>query len=555
MPELGSDECAESTPLDAIERGQLDLIRRFGTVGALLLAAGSLGAGASPVFNPVSTVPVFGLFTRLPTVALSSAVTGMGMVLIAWLWLGRFVRPGRTRLLSRTQLERTLVMWVAPLVLVPPMFSRDVYSYLAQSKIAFLGLNPYELGPASALGVADPLTRGVPNLWRETPAPYGPLFLTVGRGISALIGDHVVTGALLHRALELLGVVMIVWALPRLARRCGVQPVSALWLGAANPLVIWHLVVGSHNEALMVGLMMIGFELAVRRMPRVGKGEPVPPLTRGEVGYLLLGAAVITLGAAVKITAAPALGFLGVLLARRLGGKLRHLVLAAMVMLGVAVVVLVAASLGTGLGFGWINALGVPGVVRSWISPMTAIGFLSGGLGILLGLGNHAEAAVDGMRVLGTAITGLICVKLLWDTYRGRVEPLFGLGACLAAVVAFGATVQPWYLLWAVPLLAAATRPTRLRTAVAVISAIFSLLVPPTGSTFDGHVYVVPEAYFAAIIVLATAMYVLRKRIPILPPGLLAHSGTESRSADPSASGADSGRVDKSDRPLPTASR
>ena len=71
------------------------MIRRFGTVGALLLAAGSLGAGASPVFNPLSTVPVLGLFSRMPTVALACAFAGMAMVVLAWLWLGRFARPGR----------------------------------------------------------------------------------------------------------------------------------------------------------------------------------------------------------------------------------------------------------------------------------------------------------------------------------------------------------------------------------------------------------------------------------------------------------------------------
>src|SRR5205823_14987877 len=116
---------------DRTERRQLDVVRRFGTVGALLMAAGSLGASASPVFNPLTTVPLLGLFSRMPTVALAITFSGMGMVVLAWLLLGRFVRPGRARLVSRSQLDRTLIMWAAPLVLVPPMFSRDVYSYLA----------------------------------------------------------------------------------------------------------------------------------------------------------------------------------------------------------------------------------------------------------------------------------------------------------------------------------------------------------------------------------------------------------------------------------------
>ena len=69
---------------------------------------------------------------------------------------------------------------------------------------------------------------------------------------------------LFHRLVVLLGVGLIVWATPRLARRCGVAEVSALWLGPANPLLFMHLVAGIHNEALMLGLMLAGTEFALR---------------------------------------------------------------------------------------------------------------------------------------------------------------------------------------------------------------------------------------------------------------------------------------------------
>ena len=77
---------------------------------------------------------------------------------------------------------------------------------------------------------------------------------------------------MLHRLLALAGVALIVWALPRLARRCGVSPVSALWLGAANPLLIFHLVAGIHNEALMLGLMLAGIEICSARPGTDGRG-------------------------------------------------------------------------------------------------------------------------------------------------------------------------------------------------------------------------------------------------------------------------------------------
>ncbi|PRC62061.1 hypothetical protein C6A85_05105, partial [Mycobacterium sp. ITM-2017-0098] len=75
--------------------------------------------------------------------------------------------------------------------------------------------------PAPGLGLDHVFTLSVPSMWRDTPAPYGPLFLWIGRGISRLTGENIVEAVLFHRLVVLLGVGMIVWATPRLARRCG----------------------------------------------------------------------------------------------------------------------------------------------------------------------------------------------------------------------------------------------------------------------------------------------------------------------------------------------
>ncbi|MBM7775255.1 alpha-1,6-mannosyltransferase [Actinokineospora baliensis] len=505
---------AGSGPLDERERRQLDVVRRFGTVGSLLLTIGSLGAGAAPVFNPVFRIPVLGLFSRMTTVALAFAFTGVFMIVLAWLALGRLSRPGRARAVSVPQMARTLVMWIAPLVFTVPSFSRDVYSYLAQSEIVAMGQDPYTVGPAQALGVNHPLTQGVPTMWRETPSPYGPLFLTLGKAINWLTGDHVVAGVAAHRALALLGLAMIIWALPRLARRFGVSPVSALWLGAANPLVLFHLVVGVHNEALAIGLMLVGFEVALRGMPRVTPDGPFPPWQRGELLWYAVGAAVITLGAAVKIPAALALGFLGVMIARRMGGSWKNLFAVAGGLGVVFAVVLTATSLGSGLGYGWVATLNTAATIKSWMAPMTALGFGAGWLGIVLGLGNHIDAAITAGRLVGAVIGPLIAAKLLLDSFRWKLRPLTGLGVSLGAVLVFGATVQPWYLLWAAVPLAAGAGNTRFRTAAMVVSAVLAVALGPTGATFDGRVFVLPYAYIGAITVTLIAVTLVRKHIP-----------------------------------------
>ncbi|HVK26127.1 MAG TPA: polyprenol phosphomannose-dependent alpha 1,6 mannosyltransferase MptB [Actinokineospora sp.] len=503
--------------LNAVERRQLDVIRRFGTVGALLLAIGSLGAGAAPVFNPVLRLPVLNLFSRMTTVSMAFAFTGVFMIVLAWLGLGRLSRPGRVRVMSVSQMARTLAMWIAPLVFTVPSFSRDVYSYLAQSEIYARGLDPYALGPAQALGVEHPLTQGVPTVWRETPSPYGPVFLVIGRVINWMTNGHVVMGVAMHRVFALIGLAMIVWALPRLARRFGVSPVSALWLGAANPLVLFHLVVGVHNESLAIGLMMVGFELALSKMAKVTPDGPFPPWQPGELRMYAVGAAVITLGAAVKIPAALALGFLGVMIARRMGGKWKHLFLVAGGLGVVFLVVLSATSFGSGLGYGWVSTLNTASTIKSWMAPMTALGYGAGFLGILMGLGNHIDAAISVARVFGTVLGPVIAAKLLLDSFRWKLRPLTGLGVALGAILIFGAAVHAWYLLWAAVPLAAAAGNTRFRTAAMAISVLMAVVLAPTGSTFDGRVFVLPYTYVAAVLATLVALAVVWRYIPRTP--------------------------------------
>ena len=76
--------------------------------------------------------------------------TGAVMMALAWLMLGRFALGQRR--MTRSQLDRTLALWVLPLLVAPPMYNRDVYSYLAQSEIAIKGLDPYRVGTGARPG-------------------------------------------------------------------------------------------------------------------------------------------------------------------------------------------------------------------------------------------------------------------------------------------------------------------------------------------------------------------------------------------------------------------
>ncbi|WP_435824999.1 polyprenol phosphomannose-dependent alpha 1,6 mannosyltransferase MptB [Nocardia niwae] len=507
---LHRDE-SEVPGLDRKELAQLDRIRLMGATGTVLMAISALGIGAQPVHqNPTSGVRVLGIFARAHTGSLAMCMTGTVVVVLAWLLLGRFAVGGiggsPIHRLTRSQLDRTLLLWLIPLSVAPPLFSNDVYSYLAQSEIAARGIDPYQEGPVAGLGIDNVLTNNVPTIWRDTPAPYGPLFLWIGRGIAEITGDNIIAGVWVHRILALGGVALIVWALPRLSARCGVAAVSALWLGAANPLVLFHLVGGVHNDALMLGLMLAGLEFCLRAI------EDTHPFDGRAYAWLISGAIIITLSSTIKFTSIIVLGFVGMALARRWGASLRSVAVAAAMLGAIAIGTTLFISSVSGLGFGWIYTLNTANAVRSWMSLPTALGIITGFGGVLLGLGDHTTALLSITRPIAAVVAGFFTVRMLVATGTGRLHPVGALGVALGAIVLLFPVVQPWYLLWAiVPMAAWATRPV-FRVPAVGFSAIVSVILMPRGA--DLEVFQIVGAAIATVIVGVLFIVITRNSLP-----------------------------------------
>ncbi len=518
---LHGDERTVGAPLNDAELVALRRTRLFGATGTVLMAIGALGAGARPVVqDPTFGVRLLNLPSRIQTVSLTMTTTGAVMMTLAWLMLGRFAL-GKRRM-TRSQTDRTLMLWMLPLLVAPPMYSKDVYSYLAQSQIARIGLDPYRVGPAPGLGLDHVFTLSVPSLWRETPAPYGPLFLWIGRTISELTGENIVWAVLAHRVVVLAGVGLIVWATPRLARRCGVAEVSALWLGATNPLLFMHLVAGIHNEALMLGLMLAGTEFALRGIDSAKRLLPRPlhwPHGRADwvtwrpLGMLIIGAVLITMSSQVKLPSLLALGFVAMALACRWGGTIKAFLIASISLGTLSVAVMAVIGWASGLGFGWLFTLGTANVVRSWMSPPTLLALGTGQVGILLGLGDHTTAVLSLTRAIGVLIIAVLVTWLLLSVLRGRLHPVGGLGVALFATVLLFPVVQPWYLLWAIiPLACWATRPGfRIATiGVTLVVGIFG----PTANGDRFALFQIVDATLASFLIVALLIVITYRHLP-----------------------------------------
>ncbi|MFF0223020.1 polyprenol phosphomannose-dependent alpha 1,6 mannosyltransferase MptB [Streptomyces sp. NPDC004629] len=436
----------------------------LGLAGTAFLALGGESAGALPVRDllaPASARAALGLV---------GVYFGVVLLIAAWALLGRVVRGPEPP--SPRALLLVLVIWASPLLLAPPLFSRDVYSYLAQGAMVDAHMDVYSYGPAQFGG---PLADEVAPVWQNTAAPYGPAFLAVASALSGVTGGELPAGLVGMRLVALLGVALMAAALPRLARHSGADPAAALWLGALNPLVLLHLVAGAHNDAIMLGLLGAGLVAALGRWPAVG-------------------AVLVTLAALVKAPAALGLLAVVVLQARAGRGPLRALLTTA----GAAGATTVLATAVAGTGYGWIGALDTPVSSHNW-ALTSLLGRATGALLAHLG-SDLAPLAVPFWHTLGLAATA-VAVLLIW--LRLRPRPVYALGLSLAVVAAFGPAIRPWYALWGLFLIAAAAPSTEVRHRVAAVTAALALAVLPSGAPADtGQLLLAVSGGVLAVVVL-----------------------------------------------------
>jgi len=399
---------------------------------------------------------------------------GILALLIAWLGLGRLALTVRA-------LWAIAAAWSLPLLLGAPLFSQDAYSYLAQGTLVHLGLDPYRDVPAVLAGHGQAHVLSAVNpFWRHTTAPYGPLFLWI---VSWFSGASLVTGVLLIRALELVGLVLLAAFVPRLARGLGADPVRATWLTLLSPLVLLELVAAAHNDLFMIGLVVAGIASAIERR-------------------VLVGIALCALAATIKLPAAAAIPFILVAY-----GDRRTVVQG----LVVAVGVVVAVSLVSGLGFGWISSgvFSTPEKVRLAITPATALGWT---VAQVLPVGARGlESALGVVAFVAALLFGLV---LLWRT---RPENMVRyLGFALIAVAVCGPAAWPWYLTWGLVLLAVSPAEQTSRL-IAVVMALSPLVVKADGVlAFPLHTAPVFVVLYIAIAV----VWLTRRRPAVTTPRL-----------------------------------
>ncbi|MDG4782943.1 polyprenol phosphomannose-dependent alpha 1,6 mannosyltransferase MptB [Micromonospora sp. WMMD961] len=465
--------------------------RYVGLAGAVLLAvAGHLG-GALPD-APLGVTPAS--IWRAPDgpATLTCWLVGTALLVGAW-WSLRDGAP------STGWAYVTAGLWALPLLVAPPMGSRDVYSYACQGWTYAHGVDPYAVGVAAA---GCPWVDTVAPIWRDTAAPYGPVFVLLAAFAVSLGGG--LTGTLVMlRVIAVAGLLLAAFCLPGLARAVGVPTRRAAWLALAGPLVGVHLIAGAHNDAVMLGLLLCGLLVAIRRP--------------GWPAALLLAGALLGLAVTVKATAVVVVPF-AVLAGVRRPYTVRALVRDGGWLAGGLVGAVLVTSVLSGLGFGWVGGLTHSGDSEQWTSPPTAVGFVVDYAGALAG---RDPQAVPVTRAVALLLLVGVLVVLWWRSWRHlrrlneiacppaerlRVV-LHGAALALVATVVLSPVFHPWYATWPLALLAL----TALRTTwYALPAAVAAFLALPDGTNLARFTKA-PGALAMTALLLTMLVLVLRR--------------------------------------------
>jgi hypothetical protein len=337
------------------------------------------------------------------------------------------------RSLSMRAIVITVIALHVVLLLVPPLQLNDVWNYLGYARLdALHGLNPYVHKIVDE--THDPIFRFA--TWHDYRSPYGELFtaLTYPLGLLPLAVAYWVL-KVTTVALSLL----FLWLVYRCARLLGRDGRFAVLFVAANPLYLFYEVADFHNDPFMLVPAMAAVMFLLQRRDRSA------------------GAAVM-IGVFVKFTIVLILPFM-LLAARRPARWLR-------ILTGAVLVALLLAA-GSYVMFG--THLPNLSDQSSIVTPYS----LTNLFGDLIGAGG-ATATVVRWADVAVVVVVLLCL-------RRRRDWLGGIGWSTLALVASLSWLMPWYIVWALPMVALSTSVRLRRAALAFTVFLVLTFLPITG--------------------------------------------------------------------------
>ena len=152
-------------------------------------------------------------------------------------------------------------------ITAPPLTSADVLMYAAYGRLQVIGRDPYEITPAEIFrGQFDPVLRWTERPWQDTPSVYGPITSFMQWLANVLGGENMHDIVFWLQVFAVVPFILACAGVMLLAHGDHRRQARVALLTVANPLLIWAVVAGAHNEALSVMFAVAGM-LFVRKNP------------------------------------------------------------------------------------------------------------------------------------------------------------------------------------------------------------------------------------------------------------------------------------------------
>lgn len=146
-----------------------------------------------------------------------------------------------------------------PFLFVPFISSNDLYSYISATRInGIFGQNPYFVQYDSFQH--DVLYRELETIWAHHPTLYGPLFLHIGGFLNWVGQNNLVFLTLAFKSLFIGANLVNAFLVYQISKSQ-----KALFLFAANPLVVFELSGNSHTESLTLLFFLSSIYFLYRR--------------------------------------------------------------------------------------------------------------------------------------------------------------------------------------------------------------------------------------------------------------------------------------------------
>jgi len=170
-------------------------------------------------------------------------------------------------------------------ITVPPLTSADVLMYAAYGRLQAIGRDPYEITPAEVFrGQFDPVLRWTERPWHDTPSVYGPITSWTQLVSNRLGGENMHDIVFWLQLFAVVSFIICCAGVVMLAQGDPQRQARATLLSVANPVLIWAVVAGAHNEALSVMFAVLALMMMRKSAFAAGLGIGLAGCAKLSIG-------------------------------------------------------------------------------------------------------------------------------------------------------------------------------------------------------------------------------------------------------------------------------